>query len=186
MSPFGVIIEKTRETIMLNNHNAILQLPKVYDAQLLKQAYIDTRVRFNRMTQMGPLGHYRHDLQLDAQMAYEHLSGGADDRPHHAAQSYISDAYMQMNAKQQCAIREDDFCREVLYRIEGTLIRYAERKALLEIALENEISLFKANLLICQICESLRTHQVCQENRFETVFKFWHSLARSFKQVSKH
>ena len=62
---------------------------------------------------------------------------------------------------------EDAFCREVLYRLEGDLIRYTSRQQLLQIANDAGLHLFQANLLIAQIVESVRQHKLYKPSRDE-------------------
>ena len=58
------------------------------------------------------------------------------------------------------AAREDDYCRQVIYRLEGDLIRYDSRRELLALASEAGIELFRANMLIAQIVEAVRQHKL--------------------------
>ncbi len=55
---------------------------------------------------------------------------------------------------------EDQFCREVIYRLEGDLIRFDSRRTLLRLADSWNIPLFQANLLIAQIVESVRQNKL--------------------------
>ncbi|MCK5269596.1 MAG: hypothetical protein KAJ46_02375 [Sedimentisphaerales bacterium] len=55
---------------------------------------------------------------------------------------------------------EDQFCREVIYRLEGDLIRFDSRRELLRLADNWNIPLFQANLLIAQIVESVRQNKL--------------------------
>ena len=55
---------------------------------------------------------------------------------------------------------EDDFCLEVIYRLEGDLIRYDSRRELLQIARDRKIHLFRANMLMAQIVEAVRQHKL--------------------------
>ncbi|MCK4629705.1 MAG: hypothetical protein KAT56_11930, partial [Sedimentisphaerales bacterium] len=55
---------------------------------------------------------------------------------------------------------EDLFCREVIYRLEGDLIRFDSRRDLLRLADNWNIPLFQANLLIAQIVESVRQNKL--------------------------
>jgi len=55
---------------------------------------------------------------------------------------------------------EDQFCREVIYRLEGDLIRFDSRRELLHLADNWSIPLFQANLLIAQIVESVRQNKL--------------------------
>lgn len=64
-----------------------------------------------------------------------------------------------MTAQQKNQI-EDDFCKEVIYRLEGDLIRYSARQELLQIAHTKGISPFQANLLMAQIVQAVRQHRL--------------------------
>ncbi len=64
------------------------------------------------------------------------------------------------NTEQRQREREDEFCRQVIYRLEGDLIRYDSRQELLRMAGELEINQFRSSLLIAQIVESVRRHGV--------------------------
>ena len=55
---------------------------------------------------------------------------------------------------------EDKFCLEVIYRLEGDIIRFDARRELLEIARNWSISLFRANMLLAQIVESVRQNKL--------------------------
>lgn len=55
---------------------------------------------------------------------------------------------------------EDRFCHEVIYRLEGDLIRFDSRRELLRLADSWNIPLFQANLLIAQIVESVRQNKL--------------------------
>jgi len=69
--------------------------------------------------------------------------------------------------KRQRAMVEDEFCREVIYRLEGELIRYNSRRELLEMARQRGIGQFRANMLIAQIVEAVRQHQLYKESQEE-------------------
>ena len=60
------------------------------------------------------------------------------------------------------ALIEDQFCRQVIHRLEGDLIRYTSRQQLLKIAHEQRIHPFRANMLIAQITEAVRQHKLYQ------------------------
>ncbi len=62
---------------------------------------------------------------------------------------------------------EDLFCKEVIFRLEGDMVRYSSRQELLAMATAWQIPLFQANLLIAQIVESVRTHQLHLPGRKE-------------------
>jgi len=63
-------------------------------------------------------------------------------------------------ARRRQALIEDEFCREVIYRLEGDLLRYDSRRELLQIAGDREIHLFRANMLMAQIVEAVRQHKL--------------------------
>lgn len=66
---------------------------------------------------------------------------------------------------------EDDFCLEVLFRLEGDLLRYSNRRDLLKLAMEAGIADFRANLLIAQIVESVRRHKLYEPSEQETALQ---------------
>lgn len=55
---------------------------------------------------------------------------------------------------------EDAYCREVICRLEGDLIRYDSRLELLRIARQWEIHPFRANMLMAQIVEAVRQEKL--------------------------
>ena len=59
-------------------------------------------------------------------------------------------------SKRDQALIEDDFCREVFYRLEGDLLRYSSRRELLALAQQSGVHLFRANFLMAQIVECVR------------------------------
>lgn len=62
---------------------------------------------------------------------------------------------------------EDEFCREVIYRLEGDLIRFDSRRALLQYAHERGIHTFRANMLIAQIVEAVRRNKLYEPSPAE-------------------
>ena len=70
--------------------------------------------------------------------------------------------------KQRQALAEDAFCREVLYRLEGDLLRFDSRAELLLISGRMGIGLFRANLLMAQIVESVRQHKLYEPSGEES------------------
>ena len=58
------------------------------------------------------------------------------------------------------ALIEDEFCREVIYRLEGDMIRYDSRRELLQIAEDKGLNMFRANMLMAQIVESVRQNKL--------------------------
>ncbi|MCF7957128.1 MAG: hypothetical protein K9M57_01630 [Phycisphaerae bacterium] len=73
----------------------------------------------------------------------------------------INARLLQTTPKEQ-ALTEDRFCCEILYRIEGDLIRFDSRQELLDLAGQWKIPLFRANMLIAQIVQSVRHYQLYQ------------------------
>jgi len=71
-----------------------------------------------------------------------------------------------MNERQR-ALLEDEFCREVIYRLEGDMIRFDSRRELLQIAENKELGLFRANMLIAQIVESVRQNKLYEPTKKE-------------------
>lgn len=74
-------------------------------------------------------------------------------------------------AARRSAQLEDEFCREVLYRLEGDLLRYDSRQELLQIAQDWNIHLFRANMLMAQIVESVRQNKLYHPASAELRFK---------------
>ncbi len=70
-------------------------------------------------------------------------------------------------SKKEMAFIEDEFCKEVLFRLEGDLIRFSSRRELLNIASDKGIHLFRANLLMAQIVESVRQHKLYEPSEEE-------------------
>ena len=62
---------------------------------------------------------------------------------------------------------EDEFCREIIYRLEGDMIRYDSRQELIRIAGQRNIHLFRANMLIAQIVEAVRQNKLYQPSPAE-------------------
>jgi len=58
------------------------------------------------------------------------------------------------------ALKEDEFCREVIYRLEGDMIRFDSRRELLQIAEDKGLNMFRANMLMAQIVESVRQNKL--------------------------
>ncbi len=55
---------------------------------------------------------------------------------------------------------EDRFCREIILRLEGDLIRYDARGELMQLAKDWKVPLFRANMLLAQIIEAIRTNNL--------------------------
>ncbi|MBN2374874.1 MAG: hypothetical protein JXD22_00635 [Sedimentisphaerales bacterium] len=72
----------------------------------------------------------------------------------------------QLSEPDKTAI-EDAFCREVICRLEGDLIRYDSRLELLWIARQGEIHPFRANMLMAQIVEAVRQKKLYVASRRE-------------------
>ena len=137
----------------------ILQLSRMPDPQQLEQAYLASRKRYQRLTRNGPLRFYRHKLMTETVNAYKILRDPRSIPPTKAPAS-IRSRYARGNQTptRKKAQIEDDFCREVIYRLEGDLIRFDSRLELLQLAREKDIPVFRANMLIAQIVQSVRTH----------------------------
>ncbi|MBN2210679.1 MAG: hypothetical protein JW709_04710 [Sedimentisphaerales bacterium] len=137
----------------------ILQLNRTPDPQRLEQAYLASRKRYQRLTRNGPLKFYRHKLLAETINAYRILRDPRTPPTTNATPSirarYARKYHSPPRTKAQI---EDDFCREVIYRLEGDLIRFDSRRELLQLAHDEGIAVFRANMLIAQIVESVRTH----------------------------
>ncbi len=136
----------------------ILQLGRSPDPQRLEQAYHASRERYQRLTRNGPLKFYRNRLLAETENAYRVLRD-----PYAAPDTAAPSIRVRYAREHQTPLRttaqiEDDFCREVIYRLEGDLIRFDSRRELLQLAHDEGIALFRANMLIAQIVESVRTH----------------------------
>ncbi len=83
-------------------------------------------------------------------------------------------------AKKQQNLTEDKYCCEILYRIEGDLIRFDSRRELLKIADKWKIPLFRANMLIAQIVQSVRQYNLYQPTTLEL------QLYRQFRNISSN
>ena len=59
-------------------------------------------------------------------------------------------------SKREQGLVEDEFCREVIYRLEGDLIRFDSRRELLAWAEKMAVGKFRANMLMAQIVEAVR------------------------------
>lgn len=69
--------------------------------------------------------------------------------------------------RQEKAKIEDDFCLEVLYRLEGDLLRFSCRRELLGLAERAGIHAFRANMLMAQIVESVRKYKLYEPSEKE-------------------
>jgi len=98
------------------------------------------------------------------------VGAGVHSREQRSGESSRSSNKVQ-GQRQQRALVEDRFCREVIYRLEGDLIRYDSRRELLQIAYERGIGLFRANMLIAQIVEAVRSHRLYKPGRSERRFR---------------
>jgi hypothetical protein len=70
-------------------------------------------------------------------------------------------------SKREKALIEDGFCREVIHRLEGEMIRFDSRRELLQVAQGQGISLFRANMLIAQIVEAVRQNKLYEPSSVE-------------------
>lgn len=156
---------------MSSDYWAILQLRGPVEPDRLTQAYNRSRERFLRLTARGPLRFFRSELLADARRAYQSLRSPSvrlSSRPMSLLSRRVrsvgelrrrGDSSDEKEVTQK-ALREDAFCREVIYRLEGELIRFDSRRELLQIATEWNIGLFQANMLIAQIAEAVRQHKL--------------------------
>jgi len=85
-------------------------------------------------------------------------------------------------ARRRQALIEDEFCREVIYRLEGDMLRYDSRRELLQIARDRKIHLFRANMLMAQIVEAVRQHKLYEPAPAEMSLK---QSARKQRSVIK-
>jgi hypothetical protein len=153
---------------MSSEYLTILQLPEVFNSHQLETAYQKSRLRYERLTKRGPLRFYREQLMRDAERAYRSLKRPAGsvpvldgERPRVLSQRVPVELRKgEAEEKSKQVEREECFCRETLYRLEGDLIRYESRRELLQWAYEHQIPLFRANLLIAQIVESVRQNKL--------------------------
>lgn len=174
---------------MSSDYRAVLQLGRTpAGVEDLKRAYGLACARFLRLTQRGPLQFFRGDLLRQADLAYQQLHRGSlpgeprdparakrlGDRtgpsglnvelPRDPAASKSVDSDGEQRQK---ALIEDAFCREVIFRLEGDLIRYDSRRELLGIARSWHIHAFRANMLMAQIVEAVRQHRLYEPTRRE-------------------
>lgn len=165
----------------------ILQLAPGADAQELETAYQRTRARFESLTARGPLAYYRTELLAAAQRAYNHLKNPTPvltEKPRSMLARKV--AHLRQNpaplpqeaempdrrpgcwpaatTPRERDLIEDDFCKEIIFRLEGDLIRFDSRRELLQIAQEWGVPIFQANLLMAQIVESVRHHGLFAAN----------------------
>ncbi len=85
---------------------------------------------------------------------------------HRITEQDLSQADTKLAQRRQALI-EDDFCREVIYRLEGDLLRYDSRRELLQIAHNQQIHRFRANMLMAQIVEAVRQHKLYEPTSVE-------------------
>lgn len=174
---------------MLSDSHSVLQVSRGTAGHTLEGAWQRCRARFMRLTSKGPLKFYRHDLLKEADNAYRVLSA-PPERPLHQSvltrnlkprstankppiKSSIRTGSIlkhhplpvagrevkNVTAQAQAKI-EDQFCMEVLCRLEGDLLRFTCRRELLQLSLKAGIHGFRANMLIAQIIESVRQHDL--------------------------
>ena len=84
---------------------------------------------------------------------------GNENAERKTSEQNITDRKIKNSERQQSLI-EDDYCREVIYRLEGDIIRYDNRKQLLYIADKLQIHPFRANMLMAQIVEAVRQNRL--------------------------
>ena len=157
----------------MSNYLNILQLRGGYNSVQLEKAYKFSRLRYLRLTSSGSLKYYRSELLDAADRAYRQLKQPAlasANKPISLLARRIANQRQQgrveTTAKSAIA-REDEFCREVIYRLEGDLIRFDSRQELLQLASQWKIPLFKANLLIAQIVEAVRQNKLYKPTKQE-------------------
>ena len=176
---------------------SVLQLSGSVSSDRLKLEYQASQARYLRLTACGPLRYYRDDLLAALDRAYyslkrpvsmksrqisyqRKLSGEGGVKSANAKTSILQknlriaekdqvrDSSDQVASEQrQQAQIEDKLCLEVIYRLEGDLIRYDSRRELLRIAREEGIPLFRANLLIAQIVEAVRQNKLYKPSACE-------------------
>ena len=140
---------------------AVLQVTGPAEGVRLERAYVASLARYERLTVRGPLAGYRGELLREAKKAYDRLSGRAVA----VRGRTVAGLRGQVQAREEQqgprpAEVEDAFCREVIFRLEGDLLRYTSRQELLELAGEWGIGKFRANLLMSQIVEAVRQHRL--------------------------
>jgi len=84
-----------------------------------------------------------------------------------AARELKKPTKLRENHRQATAKIEDQFCLEVLYRLEGDLLRFSCRRELLKLAQRARIHAFRANMLMAQIIESVRQYKLYELSEVE-------------------
>ncbi|MBI9015802.1 MAG: hypothetical protein JEZ07_00940 [Phycisphaerae bacterium] len=166
----------------------VLQLTQGFSTTELEKAYKLAQNRLKHLTAKGPLQYYRDALLADAYNAYRQLKGFMMPEADNTISKPISKSIVARHAatleinkikntgadsvlrRQQAtpiidhpgrkAKAEDAFCRDVIHRLEGDLIRFDSRRQLLQIADQLEIGTFRANFLMAQIVEAVRTNKL--------------------------
>jgi hypothetical protein len=185
---------------MYSDYLNILQLRHPAEGTELEQAYKYSCLRLLRLTSRGPLQYYRSDLLSEALRAYQGLKQPTpqlDHRPMSLLARRVANqprssnnhtnTYSQPGRSRtwQKAQIEDNFCREVIYRLEGDIIRFDSRKELLALAKKWNIGLFQANMLIAQIVESVRQNKLYQPSIQERNFLKANKITKHAKKSSR-
>jgi hypothetical protein len=184
---------------MFSDYLNILQLRHPATGTELEQAYKYSCLRLLRLTSRGPLQYYRNDLLAEARRAYQGLKQPTpqlDHRPMSLLARRVANQPRSSNEHTntysqpargdswQKAQIEDNFCREVIYRLEGDIIRFDSRRELLALAKKWNIGLFQANMLIAQIVESVRQNKLYQPSVRERNFLKANKITEPTKKSS--
>lgn len=110
-----------------------------------------------------------------------HLRKGHEQTSH-----AIPSSSCNTRSQREQALVEDQFCKEVIYRLEGEMIRYDSRRELLALAEQMEIGRFRANMLLAQIVEAVRQHKLFEEPARQRRRKSSASSKTSDMKVSSH
>jgi len=185
---------------MFSDYLNILQLRHPVEGDELERAYKYSCLRLLRLTSRGPLQYYRNDLLSEARRAYQQLKQPTPQLDHRPmsllarrvanqprTNNDITNTYIQPahSGSWQKAQIEDNFCREVLYRLEGDIIRFDSRRELLALAKKWNIGLFQANMLIAQIVESVRQNKLYQPSARERKFLKANKITAHTKKSSR-
>lgn len=175
---------------MSSDYLTILQLSEPVTLFRLESAFHASCLRYQRLTAAGPLQFYRQSLLADADRAYQALRRSAVPGPSRPL-SLLARRVQQMQPTAitplSSAQIEENFCREVLYRLEGDLIRFDNRRELLALAHHWNLPVYEANMLMAQIVQSIRQYrlyepsprekQVSQKPRIRRFSALWIATA---------
>lgn len=175
----------------------ILQLAQPVRGERLDRAFTASVARFERLTARGPLKGYRGQLLAEARAAYEGLRRQGQAGTGGLRGVKLSSSVVSLRARTVEGIRgqgseaggrlasesrrkdvasmataevEDRFCREVIYRLEGELLRCTSRRELLALGQEWGLGTFRANFLMAQVVEAVRGHGLDRQTRTERTF----------------